>query len=128
MSCATAGERSEALLAARLARTLAALLFCVCLAAVAGEEPADPAGPEDTARAEPAAEKTVEFKPPPGFRPKRHGDLILYCRREEVLGSRFKAEKCYDEAGIEELKRAELEKAEMTERIRQCSVGSCNTG
>jgi hypothetical protein len=122
------GNRKKAMLAARLAITPVALLSCVCLAAVAGEEPADPAAPQTAAEAGPSAEETAEFKPPPGFRPKKRGELTVYCRREAVLGSRFKAERCYDQAGIEELQRAELENAEMLERIRNCAVGSCNAG
>ena len=116
------------MLAARLARTSIALLVCACFAIAAEEPPADPEAPQTTAESKPAAEETVEFKPPPGFRARKHGDLTVYCRREDVLGSRFKAEKCYDRAGIEELKRAELEKTEMLERMRQCGVGSCNAG
>lgn len=86
-----------------------ALLVCVSLAA-----PAEDAAPE--------------FKPPPGFRPKKRGDAIVYCRKEAVLGSRFPAEKCYDQAGLRELKRAELERMEMLERIRACTTGNCSAG
>jgi hypothetical protein len=70
---------------------------------------------------------TPEFKAPAGFRTKKRGDLVLYCRREAVLGSRFAAEKCYDEAGIREIKRAEVEQKEALERIRACSGSSCSS-
>jgi hypothetical protein len=82
------------------------------------------ASPEDP----PAkTEATSEFKAPPGFRTKKRGDLVLYCRREAVLGSRFAAEKCYDEAGVREIKRAEVEQKEALERIRACSGSSCSS-
>jgi hypothetical protein len=108
-----------------MARTLAALLFCTSLAAIAGEPPANPDAPLAITIAKPDAEATPVFKPPPGFKPKKHGDVILYCRRETVLGSRFPAEKCYDEAGLHAIKLAELEQKEALERMRACKTGAC---
>jgi len=111
------------------AKAPAMFLFWVCLAAATGEEPVDPAAKPAAAETEtePAAEEAAEFKPP-GFRAKRHGDVTLYCRREAVLGSRFKAEKCYDQAGVEEILRAESENKEILDKIRNCGVGSCPGG
>jgi len=104
--------------AASLAVATIALFFNVSLTAVAGE----PAAKSEVPQA------TLEFKPPPGFRPKRRGDAVVYCRKEAVLGSRFPAEKCYDEAGLRELKRAELARTELLERIRACNSSSCPAG
>jgi hypothetical protein len=125
-----AGRRGgfETMLAARMARASAALLLCVSLAADAEEPPAKSEAPQTSAETKPDAEATGEFKPPPGFRAKKRGDVTVYCRKEAVLGSRFSAEKCYDQAGIRELKRAELELMEMLEKIRACTTGSCSAG
>jgi hypothetical protein len=108
-----------------MARISAALLFCVTLVALADEPPAKPEAPPAVTEAKPDAEATPEFKPPPGFKPKKHGDVILYCRREAVLGSRFSAVKCYDEAGLHAIKVAELEQKEILERIRACGASPC---
>ena len=96
----------------------AALLICVSLAAGAEEPPAKPE----------AAQATPEFKPPPGFRARKRGETVVYCRKEAVLGSRFPAEKCYDEAGLRQLKLDELEQMELLERIRACGTASCSAG
>lgn len=98
------------------------------LAAVADEPPAKSDASQASAITKPGAETGGTFKPPPGFRARKRGSLVLYCRKEPVMGSRFPAEKCYDEAGLRELKRAELERTEMLERMRACTTGSCSTG
>jgi hypothetical protein len=78
------------------------------------------------AEADAAADAPSEpLKAPPGFRTKKRGDLVLYCRREAVPGSRFSAEKCYDEAGLRQMRLAELEQKEMLERIKACGPGIC---
>ena len=109
-----------------MAKTTVALLFCATVAAMAGEPPAKPEASSASAEAKPDAAATPAFKPPPGFRPKKHGDVTLYCRREAVLGSRFPAEKCYDEAGLHAIKLAELEQKEALERMRACSGSACS--
>jgi hypothetical protein len=111
----------------RLAWGVAALLSFVAIAAGADDPPAK-SETEASAKAEAdaAADAPSEpFKPPPGFRTRKRGEVVLYCRREAVLGSRFSAEKCYDEAGIRQMKLAELEQKEMLERIKACGPGSC---
>lgn len=109
-----------------MAKISTLLLFYVSLAAFAGEPPAKPEAPPARAEAKADAAATPEFKPPPGFKPKKHGDVTLYCRKEAVLGSRFPAEKCYDEAGIRAIKLAELEQMEVLERMRACGGNSCS--
>ena len=101
---------------AGVALLAATLLFYWTSAVIPEESPARTAAPA-----------TPEFKPPPGFRTKKRGQQALYCRREAVLGSRFAAEKCYDEAGIREIKRAEVEQKETLERIRACKTSSCSS-
>lgn len=90
-------------------RLTVALMLCVSFAAQA-EEPA----------------AVDELKPPPGFRAKKRGDVVVYCRKETKLGSRFPAEKCYDQAGLRELRLAELEHTEMMERMQACIPGPCS--
>lgn len=114
--------------AAWLARVAATLVAGASLAAIAEESPAKSDATQSSAIAKPDAEAGGTFKPPPGFRTRKRGSLVVYCRKEAVLGSRFPAEKCYDEAGLRELKRAELERTEMLERMRACTTGSCSTG
>jgi hypothetical protein len=47
--------------------------------------------------------KKEEFVPPPGFRAKKRGDKVVYCKQDVTVGTRFKTEKCYDEAQIRDL-------------------------
>lgn len=59
-----------------------------------------PAAEQSTDQAAPqaAATKEKEFQPPPGFKRKKFGDKLLYCKKDADIGSRFKTEKCFDEA------------------------------
>ncbi len=43
------------------------------------------------------AREPEEFKPPPGFKIKKRGDLTLYCIKGKATGTRFQTESCYDE-------------------------------
>lgn len=106
-------------------RLAVALTLCVSFAVEAEEPTPKSEAPSTTAKAEPDAETTGELKPPPGFRPRKRGDVVVYCRKEIVLGSRFPAEKCYDQAGLRELRLVELERTEMLERMKACSNRSC---
>lgn len=69
-----------------------------------------------------------EFKPPRGFQTKKRGDLVLYCKRDSTIGTRFKTEKCYDEKQMREYMLAlEMQKNDV-DRIRAtCGGGTtCN--
>jgi hypothetical protein len=111
-----------------IARTVAVLLVCTGFSVAAEEQPVVPDASKASAEAKPVAEESAEFEVPPGFRTKKRGDMTLYCRREDVLGSRFKAEKCYDEAGVRELERKRREGEEMMDKIKNCGVGTCPIG
>lgn len=95
-----------------------------------------PAGSEESPAADVVAASATktdedgEFKPPPGFRPKKRGKFIVYCRKETVMGTRFPAEKCYDETGIREMQRAQLEdRAKVDQMRRICSsLEHCGSG
>ena len=76
-----------------------------------------------------AAEEDGEIKIPPGFRVKKRGELTLYCRKEDVMGTRFPVEKCYDETGIREYLRAQRDDQQKVDQMRRiCSSGgSCGS-
>jgi hypothetical protein len=120
-------EKMAAMLIPWLAGTSTALILCLSLSADAEEPTRKSEAPQVAVEAKPDAETTGEFKPPPGFRARKRGEVVVYCRKETALGSRFAAEKCYDQVGLRELRLAELERAEMLERVRACTTGSCST-
>jgi len=68
------------------------------------------------------------FTPPPGFQAKKRGDLVLYCKRDTTVGTRFKTEKCYDEAQLREYLLALEMQQQDVDRIRAtCGGGTvCN--
>jgi len=65
------------------------------------------AADDTTAKAESVAaadaKKEEEFKPPPGYKTKTRGKITLYCIQDATVGTRFKTEKCYDEAQMRDL-------------------------
>jgi hypothetical protein len=65
------------------------------------------------------------FKPPRGFQTKKRGDLVLYCKKDSTVGTRFKTENCYDETQMREyLLALEVQKRDV-DRIRAtCSGGT----
>ncbi len=72
---------------------------------------------EDTAAAK-APGEAEEFKPPPGFKTKKQGKLVLYCKKDSTVGTRFKTEKCYSEDQVREyLLALEVQKRDI-DRIR----------
>ena len=76
-----------------------------------------------------AAEEDEEIRIPPGFRVKKRGEFTLYCRKEDVMGTRFPSERCYDETGIREYLRAQREDQQKVDQMRRIcsSVGSCGS-
>ena len=93
-----------------------ALALCLSAAAAIAQAPA----PGDVT---PAAEEK-EFKPPPGFQPKKRGALVLYCKKDTTIGTRFQTEKCYSEAQVRDYLIAQQENKRDIDRIRNtCSTG-----
>ena len=88
-------------------------------------EPAQ-APPAASAAEQPkAAAAEREFKPPPGFKTKKRGTLVLYCIKDSTVGTRFKTEKCYDEAQMRDYLTAQQENKRDIERVRNtCSTGT----
>jgi hypothetical protein len=96
---------------------------------------------EDPAAAEPAAEpaesataaagnEAAEVKIPPGFRKKQRGKYTVYCRKEQVMGTRMEQEKCYDEKGLKEMELALRENQEKVDQMRRIcgSMDACGGG
>jgi hypothetical protein len=84
---------------------------------------------EDSAKAAetpaPAVAKEEPFKPPPGFKTKKRGELVLYCMRDSTVGTRFKTEKCYDEAQLRDYIIAQQENKRDIDRVKNtCSTGA----
>ena len=97
-------------------------------AAVSADTPAaDVAGDkvEGTANSSEAKPGDEALKPPPGFKTKKRGEIVLYCMKDSTVGTRFKTEKCYDEAQMRDyLLALEIQKRDI-DRIRStCSSAS----
>jgi hypothetical protein len=94
--------------------TLAALLLV--LSHAGGDEP-QAESTQPIAKAKETKER--EFTPPPGFRARKRGQHVVYCRREEPKGSRFPTEVCYDEQGIRNMLQAQREDQMKVDQIRR---------
>jgi hypothetical protein len=69
------------------------------------------------------------YKPPPGYKTKRRGDKVVYCRKGAETGSRFSVEKCFSQEQLEvELERIANEKEEFDRSRRVCSSGEYCAG
>ena len=88
------------------------LIALTMLAGCASQEPAKESLKPAQAAAQPAPaaapmalanEKTRKFSVPSGYKSRGKGALIVYCRKDTILGSRFPTESCYTEAQIREL-------------------------
>ena len=84
--------------------------------------------PDETLAA--AESKERELVLPPGFRPKKRGKFVVYCKRDAVLGTRMAAERCYDEEGIRAMLRAQAEDREKVDQMRRIcgSMEQCGGG
>jgi hypothetical protein len=71
------------------------------------------------------APKTEEFKPPPGFKTKKRGELVLYCIKDPTIGTRFQTEKCYSKDQVRDYLIAQQENKRDIDRVRStCSSGA----
>src|SRR5688572_19136067 len=101
-------------------KSLAVLFMSLATLTVMAEDQ-----PETTAKAAPAAPADEAFNPPPRFKTKKRGELVLYCIRDSTVGTRFKTEKCYDEAQMRDYLAAQQENKRDIERVRStCSTGT----
>ena len=99
-------------------------------ASAAGSEPPDAAADaaERVADAEPDANKERGFKLPPGFKEKKRGKFVLYCKRDAPMGTRVKTETCLDEAQMRDyLLALETNKVDI-DRVRAVCSNPCVCG
>jgi hypothetical protein len=92
--------------------------------AIADETPASEQATDkvETDSAAKAEEEKREFEPPPGFKTKKRGKFTVYCIQDATIGTRFKTERCYDEAQMREyLLALEIQKRDI-DRIRSTCV------
>lgn len=83
-----------------------------------------PASGDETPAADSGTQET-EFKPPLGFVAKKRGALVLYCKKDTTIGTRFKTEMCYSEAQMRDYMVAQQENKRDIDRIRNtCSTGA----
>jgi len=69
-----------------------------------------------------------EFKIPPGWKKKKRGKFMLYCKNEAPMGTRIKAETCYDEDGMRNNLLALKENKADIDRIRSTCSNICVCG
>ena len=109
----------------------ATVLFVVCLlmglgpASAVAADPPKAEAPEAKAAAAPDAK---ELKLPPGWKKKKRGKFILYCKSEAPMGTRLKAETCYDEDGMRNYMLALQENKGDIDRIRSTCSNVCTCG
>lgn len=65
----------------------------------------------------PAARKE-EFKPPQGFVTRKRGQLVMYCKKDATVGTRFKSEQCYTEDQVRDYMLTQAENKRNIDRIR----------
>lgn len=83
----------------------------------------------ETTTAAEAKEPDV-FTPPPGYKARKRGEKLVYCKKSIESGTRFGSERCYDETQLKELEAAR-ERAQIDfERSRKtCSnMEACGGG
>jgi hypothetical protein len=116
---------------------VATLLLCgVALAqdsdsAIGNETPtADQA--QDKAESATAAEAKEPdvFTPPPGYRARKRGKKVVYCKKSMESGTRFASENCYDEAQLKSMETARQEDQTRFDQARKVCPGldTCGGG
>ena len=106
----------------------ATLLACLLVATGAMAFTADPPPADAPAAKSPAAKETEEFQPPPGFARKTRGKLVLYCKRDNALGTRIRTESCYNESQMREYMLALKQQQQDVDRIRNNCGNICVCG
>jgi hypothetical protein len=91
-----------------------------------------PESTSDTAKpvadAEPGTKKEREITLPPGFKEKKRGKFVLYCKREAPMGTRLKSETCLSETQMRDYILAlETNKVDI-DRVRAICSNPCVCG
>jgi hypothetical protein len=101
------------------------LLFAFSKAGAFSADPPKADAPDTKAAAAPDVK---ELKLPPGWKKKKRGKFILYCKNEAPMGTRLKAETCYDEDGMRNYMLALEENKGDIDRIRSTCSNACVCG
>src|SRR6188768_2106152 len=97
--------------------------------ATGGEPPSSTAAVDRPAAAiEADANKPQEVTLPPGFKKKKRGKYILYCKTESTTGSRFTFERCLDDAQLRDYILALQENKRDLDHIRSTCANICTCG
>lgn len=104
--------------------TIAIVVYLLTAMALAGET--EQAVPEKKSEAKAAQ----EIRLPPGFAKVKRGKHVLYCKRDSNVGTRFKSEKCFDEAGMRDYILAQQQNNRDFDRARSTcsSMAACGGG
>ena len=82
------------------------------------------AGADDsTESAKPESRRESEYKPPPGYRTRKRGDKVVYCKKISIPDSRLMTEKCYDEMQLRDIElQMEQQRDDLEQRRRLCTT------
>jgi hypothetical protein len=87
---------------------------------------------QNKAESSTAAEATAPdvFTPPPGYKAKKRGKKVVYCKKSMESGTRFASENCYDEAQLKSMETARQEDQTRFDQSRKiCSnLEACGGG
>ncbi|MGE0466677.1 MAG: hypothetical protein AB7P44_09560 [Steroidobacteraceae bacterium] len=93
---------------------------------MSADKPVAEAEPDAVAEADP--DKARGFKLPAGFKEKKRGKFVLYCKRDAPMGTRVKTETCLDEAQMRDyLLALETNKVDI-DRVRAVCSNPCVCG
>jgi hypothetical protein len=70
-------------------------------------------------------------KPPPGYKQRVRGGQVVYCRTEQVSGSRFEKELCWPPETLEEILETNENEADTLfrkQRPQNCGMAGCAGG
>jgi len=120
-----------------------AMVLCISTAVAHAEEaainqdaPAAEKANEVVETVPASTEKKVDVKPeqeirlPPGFAKVKRGKHVLYCKQDSNVGTRFKSQKCFDEAGMRDYFLAQQQNNRDFDRARSTcsSMAACGGG
>ena len=119
-------------------RSLTPAILLALLCGTAAAQDSDSAIGNETLTADQAQDKAESataaeakepdvFAPPPGYRVRKRGNKVVYCKKDMESGTRFASERCYDEAQLKALElEREKEQADFDQSRRVCSLqGQC---
>lgn len=122
-------------------RSLMAAVAMMALCGVALAQDSDSAIGNETLTADQAQDKAQSaaaaeakepevFTPPPGYKAKKRGKKVVYCKKNLESGTRFASESCYDEAQLKSMEMARQEDQTRFDQVRKVcpSLDACGGG